>query len=133
MLYLSSQHLSLSLVADSIVFNSHFNMDSFLDGIDSHLRLMPDSRPRGLANLIRPKCRVLYFPLDLPSHTQTCGECSQDSSVGHRNLNVEEDKRNRSQWDDSDGISGDPQPLHIVWPHRWYNNFMATLTVNIVP
>lgn len=42
-------------------------MSSFLDSIDIYLKLMPDYRPKGLADLIRPKCRILYFPLELPT------------------------------------------------------------------
>ncbi|CAI8021661.1 Glycosyltransferase-like domain-containing protein 1 [Geodia barretti] len=111
-------------------------MNSFLDGIDSHLRLMPDSRPRGLADLIRPKCQVLYFPLDLPPHSLTCQYYRSSSSVVEdlqgRRQDEEEAVRNRSQFEGSAGISGDPQPLHIVWPHRWEHDkgpeeFCATL------
>uniref|UniRef100_A0A915ILW8 tRNA-queuosine alpha-mannosyltransferase n=1 Tax=Romanomermis culicivorax TaxID=13658 RepID=A0A915ILW8_ROMCU len=56
------------LCADLILYNSVFNMRSFLDKIDSFLNIIPiDSRPKGIAKTLESKGQVLYYPMVYPA------------------------------------------------------------------
>ncbi|CAB4068185.1 Glycosyltransferase-like domain-containing protein 1,DNA-directed RNA polymerase II subunit RPB4,Glycosyltransferase-like domain-containing protein 1-like,DNA-directed RNA polymerase II subunit Rpb4 [Lepeophtheirus salmonis] len=50
-----------------ILFNSEYNMLSFLDGIDGFLSKQPDYKIKNLKHQLQGKCSVLYFPVNFPS------------------------------------------------------------------
>ncbi len=78
-----------ALAADRLAFNSAFNRDTFLDGVDRFLRKLPDKLARPVLEQLKPKCSVLPVPLA----TQPG---SQPVSCAIRT-----------------------KPLEIVWNHRW--------------
>lgn len=68
-----------SLVADDIIFNSKFNMNSFLTNIKSFIKIMPDFRPKSLETKILDKCRVIYYPVIYP----TLETCDKNNDILH--------------------------------------------------
>ncbi|XP_068592168.1 tRNA-queuosine alpha-mannosyltransferase [Cebidichthys violaceus] len=142
------------LVSDVVVFNSVFNMDSFLSSIASFIKKIPDHRPKDLDLLIRPKCVVLYYPvqfpdvsrlllkhkaLDRPEETPDdeaqAPRSGESPSLGDQQEDPHESSSEprTDQRPVSEGDTGDQmKPLHIVWPHRWEHDknpelFFSTL------
>merc|ERR1711971_463821 len=78
------------LAADKVVFNSAFDMNSFLEKLGPFFKLQPDFRPNipQLREDIRNKSEVLYFPIKLSYY------CRNTMDFANK-------------------------PLHIIWPHRW--------------
>jgi glycosyltransferase involved in cell wall biosynthesis len=57
-------NVTSALAADECWFNTRWNLDGFLAGIEPFIRQFPDHRPRGLAARIEAKCAVLHPPFD---------------------------------------------------------------------
>lgn len=57
-------NLTTALSADKVGFNSHYNLESFLDGARGLLARMPDMALPGWEEAIRAKAMVLYPGLD---------------------------------------------------------------------
>lgn len=85
--------LFFSLAADQIVFNSLYNMNSFLDNIDKFIKIMPDYKVKNIVSLIKPKSSVLYFPI---------------------NFSIIDGVKKKSR-----KVTSINDVVHIVWPHRW--------------
>jgi glycosyltransferase involved in cell wall biosynthesis len=83
-------NLSTGLAADRVVFNSRFHREEFLAGIARFLKPMPDHRPAGLPEELRPKC-----------------------SVVHPGIDCDELERQRRE------PEGAGRPVAILWNHRW--------------
>ena len=80
------------LAADRILFNSHFHMNSFFEGLGPFIRMMPEYRPVWAQDVIRAKSGVLYPGCDFPDKA-----VSADAGYGS---------------------TGEDVPL-IIWNHRW--------------
>ncbi|VDN99323.1 unnamed protein product [Rodentolepis nana] len=106
-----SQVLS-ALAADVILFNSAYNMNSFYERVPAFLTSglptppsprMPNPR-RLVEELLKPKSRVLYFPVEPPPLERMLSEeILQDAIL----LQAERIKARGKE------------PLRILWNHRW--------------
>ncbi|XP_050072418.1 glycosyltransferase-like domain-containing protein 1-like [Anopheles maculipalpis] len=84
--------ITTCLCADRVLFNSRYNMTSFLERIPSFLNIVPNISFKGVRDQIAPKCEVLYFPIEF-------------GKLETRSAKTEDDKESK--------------PLHLIWPHRW--------------
>ena len=100
--------ITTALAADEVVFNSRFNLESFLENISKHLNLQPDFRPDkdALRSRLMRKSTVIYFPIAIPQEFSPFRDCAHISQSGN---GARPDFRSRDRGD----------VLRIVWPHRW--------------
>lgn len=55
-----------ALAASALVFNSNFNLNSFIEGAAALLGKMPDGVPVDIEDQLRQKARVISVPIDTP-------------------------------------------------------------------
>lgn len=77
------------MAADELIFNSHFNKNSFLENINPVLAIQSDLKLKHIREKIQPKCEVIYFPIKFSEMPLQRPDCT--SSL----------------------------VLHLIWPHRW--------------
>ncbi|MFZ9028069.1 MAG: tRNA-queuosine alpha-mannosyltransferase domain-containing protein [Crocinitomicaceae bacterium] len=57
-----------ALVADQLLFNSRYHLESFIGALPDFLSVFPDHKNMGSVNEISAKSRVLYLGMDLQKH-----------------------------------------------------------------
>ncbi len=62
-------NLYTALAADQVLFNSRYNMDTFLDGATGLLSIMPDHVPKGIVKAVQDRSRILPVPLEKELYT----------------------------------------------------------------
>ncbi len=90
-LHFCMHNLYNGLSADRLLFNSHYNRSSFLEGARDLLRRLPDHVPKGLVELLSAKSEVVPVPLE---------DFFWDKV--HQRPPIKDD-----------------QPFTLVWNHRW--------------
>lgn len=82
-------NLYSALSAERLIFNSHYNRDSFLQGIERLLKQLPDHTPEQLGDGIKHKSIILPVPL-----------MDTETTASPRTYNTK-------------------KTLSVVWNHRW--------------
>lgn len=77
-------NLYTALCADRLLFNSRWNLDSFLDGVETLLSRMPDCVPEGLVERLAVRAEVLAVPVDNPGNVSHQPDRSLDIVWNHR-------------------------------------------------
>ena len=97
-------NLASVIAADLVIWNSHWNRSSFLDGMSELLKHAPDLELGPWTELIQSKSIVIWPPVALPA----------DLEVLHNQSELIE-----SALPASDQRSKAARPIRVAWPHRW--------------
>ncbi len=70
-------NMTTALCADQVAFNSRFQMEQFLAGVEQLIKTMPDLNPSWVGSTIRARSRVLYPGCSFPG-TPVKSSCRKD-------------------------------------------------------
>jgi len=76
-----------ALAADRLAFNSRYNRDTFLTGVEELLSRLPDQVPGGVVDSLREKTSLLPVPL-LPQASAVADWPGQPGELPHRPLRI---------------------------------------------
>tara|TARA_B100000446_G_scaffold46105_4_gene42239 strand:- start:28471 stop:29610 length:1140 start_codon:yes stop_codon:yes gene_type:complete len=98
-------NLYTALCADHILFNSAYNRDTFLAGVEALLKRLPDHVPKNIRPSIEKRASVLPVPL-------------ADSCYGHARLS---ERERQALWGDASSSerAALAAPIKLLWAARW--------------
>jgi glycosyltransferase involved in cell wall biosynthesis len=99
-----------ALCADRLVFNSNYNLNTFITGAAHLLKRLPDAIPPGLIELLQQKSQVLAVPLEDPVEEFSNSDRADFSCRGQESGSQSVDKSKRTT---------ERRVVDIVWNHRW--------------
>lgn len=94
-------NLYSALSAQKIVFNSQYNRESFLQGVDDLLRKLPDEVPENLVEILQSKSSCLPVPLVASPPAK------------------ERARQNEERGQDTRAVMSESPVRQLVWNHRW--------------
>lgn len=62
-LYHQLDSIKSAMVAKHLIFNSNYNRQTFLNGVDGFFKKMPDFRPKNLATEFKQKSQIIAVPI----------------------------------------------------------------------
>lgn len=134
----ASQLYSL-LSADRILFNSAWNRDSCMEGIQRFLAALPEKTDREICTDLKRKSKVIPVTVEFPPPDSGLGLSPPDQVPGGRA--EASDQLHGSRAEASDQVHGGRAApaaapaggthIHIVWPHRWEYDKNPSLLLDI--
>ena len=83
-----------AITADWCFFNSNYNRDSFIDGVEKYLKKMPDHKNLFTLNTIKDKSSVLHLGCELSKNDSIDGEAYNFGPSADQNFSVEDLNQN---------------------------------------